>query len=299
MNEQQSDHKRHLASLLTECEDRSYESDVKQALRRARRELDEGEWSESQLTALTESAREVRAAIREERAALLRVALSELQALLTAPPEPEPESERPGLLARLLSLLFHRQAKPQDDLMRRHEADAEKNVFELEKRIAGLIDARAEKVEELRKLKAKREDARTSGSEAAILERQMRMLVPQIQDLDGQIAQHDKLLLSNAKYKSMLETGRMTFELKSFMPDTAEAELLLGRIERETQSMVDDQQIMDDLLRAHDETVHTEVASLNTEADASALREFDQAAEQARTAAPEAAEAPREDAQLE
>ena len=82
----QTEEQRHqLLLLLTECEDRTYAADLKQALRRLRRRAEEAAPDTARLAELQRAAEEIRQALKEERAAAARVCLAELEALISAP----------------------------------------------------------------------------------------------------------------------------------------------------------------------------------------------------------------------
>lgn len=76
--------------------------------------------------------------------------------------------------------------------------------------------------------------------EYKISRQQAQSLRKKIADTEREIRLYASLLQKNEAYHSMLKSGETAFELRDYMPDPAEADLLMKKIAEETQDIAED-----------------------------------------------------------
>ncbi|RKJ51759.1 hypothetical protein D7Y05_01460 [bacterium 1XD42-54] len=139
-----------------------------------------------------------------------------------------------GLLEKVKSKLPWDKDRGQEVLFQREEAAAEQKIFEIQKRIGDLYDNLSAVTKQVEEKAAKCAAISPDSNEYKQIRQQAVALLPQIRALEQQLKLYAKALENSSRYHAMLQTGRTTFELKSFVPDISRSEAMMEWIAEET-----------------------------------------------------------------
>ena len=262
---------------LTECEDCAAGREVIIKIRHLRKAFAQKPIkSLPACNELAEMLTELKPVLMKNNVGLIEIYLSRLDALIEALHK---ETDKRGVLMALLSKVksvFSKEKETsQDAMIREREQDAERKIFALQKKIAELSAERQNLLNKIEEKVRQCASLQKDSADYSLLRQQALILRPRISSIDQQVIMHVKMLESNAKYHAMLESGRTTFELREFMPDPTEADVLMKLIADETYELAGD-------AAAYSDSVNEYGAMINSAIAPSALageEEFDQMVE--------------------
>lgn len=233
--------RKHMIRELCACEDRADSDRLTARIRKLRYRFEErsirsASWSSEILQDLEE----LKPLLVRKNRALTELYLDRLETLSDNALRGEQRGEKcMGIFTRLKASFGKDKKGPQDKLLRTQE-DAEKKIFQLEKKIVELSDQRTDLMRQLHEKVKACASLEPDSYEYKLIRQQAMTLRPRISNIEKQVSIHLNLLQSNAQYRTMLESGRTTFEIRNYMPDPAEADMLMQLISDRTAEIVGD-----------------------------------------------------------
>lgn len=289
-----ADERAELLRKLTECEDRTRNRGVARQLNRLRERVAGAPLESNPLSEeFYRRVQELHEAVFGDGQALEELYLQRLSALMDRLSASWKDRRiHMSIFDKLKSHRGKREGEARDEMIRSQEYEAEQNVFELQRKIISLsqtlkrqMDLFESKVKECAAMPADSYDYRVARQQAVLMR-------PRIAALEKQLQLYGMTLENNAQYQVMLEAGRMTFQLRNYMPDTAKADLLLKSIEDETRDIVGEMESMSSTLSSYgaatDQAMEGTSSALKSD-DAFDARVEKQREEAAQKAAEEAA----------
>lgn len=224
---------------LTECEDLVVEQAEVARFHRLRGKYEaESRFPLELLEEAVKEIEETKSLISKGHKELAEVYLKRLEALAdSAGKESGRRKKFMGLVSKFKGLFGKEKEVTQDGLIRNQEEAADWKIFQLEKKIAELSDERVQIMKQFEGKVTECAKWQPDSYEYKIHRQQALRLRSQVANVEKQIVMHANLLESNSKYRAMLETGRTTFEIRNYMPDAAEADLLMKMISDEVVDM--------------------------------------------------------------
>lgn len=223
---------------LGKCEDRACDMVWQARFHRIKRKIEETPVHSMDLSMeILEMTEELKACMEKNRLQMAEVYLSRLDGLIETVRQGEGKDRNMGLRNKLSSLLGRKKEDPQDKLLHSQKEDAKKKIFQLQKRIVEFSEERSGILDEFNQKLKECAAYEADSCEYKLARQQAQHLRKRIAETEKQIQFFANLLQKNEDYHNMLRTGEITFELRDYMPDGAEADVLMQRIAEETEDI--------------------------------------------------------------
>lgn len=225
--------------LLSECEDYAVGTELEHQCRDKRREL-EGLRTKAGLSdQQMEQIETLKQALRNKQMSTAGFYLSQLGFRESDSREPGLGSSIMKIFQKIKSALTGDKTEYQQSVLRKEAAEADKKIFELQKQLASIVDKHAVLMKQIMQTAIDCTKLKPDSMEYRMKRQEALVLVPQVKAYENMIKQYSKVLENSSKYSSMLQTGIATAALKTFLPDLARAEAILGMISDETENIAE------------------------------------------------------------
>lgn len=231
-----------ITGKLTECEDRADIKDHIMHLRRMRYRFEkETIYSLAPCEEIIQNADELIRLFVKKDQRMVELYLARLEALTDAAYSRErKEKGRMSLLSKLKAVVGGNKEDPQNKLLQKQEEDIDQKIFRMEKKIIELSDQRNQQMQQFKEEIKKCASLDEKSPEYKLTRQKASTLHLRIKNIERNIDMYADQLLKNSEYQMMLETGRLTFEMSNYMPDPAEADLLMQQISDKVGETADD-----------------------------------------------------------
>lgn len=236
-----------ITGKLTECEDRADIKDHIMRLRRMRYRFEkETIYFLAPCEEIIQNADElIRLFIKKDQR-MVELYLARLEALTDAAYSRErKEKKQMSLLSKLKAVVGGSKEDPQNKLLQKQEEDIDQKIFRMEKKIIELSDQRNQQMQQFKEEIKKCASLDEKSPEYKLTRQKASTLHLRIKNIERNIDMYADQLLKNSEYQMMLETGRLTFEMSNYMPDPAEADLLMQQISDKVGETADDMKEFD------------------------------------------------------
>ena len=223
---------------LARCEDRACDAQWEARFRRLKRKFEGIAVPSSDFCAeVLEVIGELKPLMEKKQLQMAEIYVMRLEALAETAGRQERQDNRMGLLAKIGSLLGGKKDDPEGELLRTQTEDAKQKIFQLQKKIAEISEERSGLMAEFEQKLKECAGCPADSYEYKLTRQQAQSLRKRIGDLENELKLYASLLQKNEAYHSMLKNGETAFELRNYMPDSAEADLLMQKIAEETQDI--------------------------------------------------------------
>ena len=232
-----------IAEVVSQAADAAGDAAIRRKLRDLYKEImdDRSEVSdEKKDEELLEIAGTLTAFVREGQAGAVDTAIGRMRTLLAGRAEVNKKGgKKMGLFGKIRESLG---GKPKEDPAAAARNAADEALYKLEQEISVLSDRRKKEMDKLRGIIRE-----AAGYEAGSFEyKQARMrasgIKAQIKLYENQIDTHFQALMNNQRYLQMIDNGLAMKNLASYIPDTAEADVILEGLNKDVEDMQDRQE---------------------------------------------------------